>query len=54
LTLFKNDPLYIKNYSSSHPDLKYHYIAHTAIDVIEERGNFIIPIQIICSRVIFL
>ncbi|KAG2177921.1 hypothetical protein INT43_003168 [Umbelopsis isabellina] len=33
----RNDPLYIKNYSSSHPDLKYHYIAHTAIDVIEER-----------------
>ncbi|KAI9289489.1 Sedlin, N-terminal conserved region-domain-containing protein [Umbelopsis sp. AD052] len=33
----QNNPLYIKNYSSSHPDLKYHYIAHTAIDVIEER-----------------
>ncbi|KAI8884584.1 Sedlin [Backusella circina FSU 941] len=33
----RNNPLYIKNFSNSHPDLKYHYIAHTSIDVIEER-----------------
>ncbi|KAI8366608.1 Sedlin, partial [Blakeslea trispora] len=32
-----NNPLFIKNFSTSHPDLKYHYIAHTSIDVIEER-----------------
>ncbi|KAF0556895.1 Sedlin [Gigaspora margarita] len=32
-----NNPLYIKNFSTTHPDLKYHYIAHTSIDVIEER-----------------
>ncbi|KAI9299601.1 Sedlin, partial [Cunninghamella echinulata] len=34
-----NNPLFIKNFSSTHPDLKYHYIAHTSIDVIEERVN---------------
>ncbi|KAI9020126.1 Sedlin [Phycomyces nitens] len=33
----QNNPLYIKNFSNTHPDLKYHYIAHTSIDVIEER-----------------
>ncbi|CAB4430909.1 unnamed protein product [Rhizophagus irregularis] len=33
----QNNPLYIKNFSLSHPDLKYHYIAHTSCDVIEER-----------------
>ncbi|RUP51281.1 trafficking protein particle complex 2 [Jimgerdemannia flammicorona] len=33
----QNNPLYIKNFSTTHPDLKYHYIAHTSIDVIEER-----------------
>ncbi|ORZ02356.1 Sedlin [Syncephalastrum racemosum] len=33
----QNNPLYIKNFSKTHPDLKYHYIAHTSIDVIEER-----------------
>jgi hypothetical protein len=38
LYLYKNNPLYIKNFSTSHPDLKYHYIAHTSCDVIEERG----------------
>ncbi|KAI9090441.1 Sedlin [Phlyctochytrium arcticum] len=32
-----NNPLYIKNFSSTHQDLKYHYIAHTSIDIIEER-----------------
>ncbi|KAI8140660.1 Sedlin, partial [Fennellomyces sp. T-0311] len=36
----KNNPLYLKNFSNTHPDLKYHYIAHTSIDVIEERGTF--------------
>ncbi|ORX56225.1 Sedlin [Hesseltinella vesiculosa] len=35
----QNNPLFIKNFSNTHPDLKYHYIAHTSIDVIEERGN---------------
>ncbi|CAG8515068.1 416_t:CDS:2 [Funneliformis caledonium] len=33
----QNNPLYIKNFSASHPDLKYHYIAHTSCDVIDER-----------------
>ncbi|PKC16387.1 Sedlin [Rhizophagus irregularis] len=35
----QNNPLYIKNFSLSHPDLKYHYIAHTSCDVIEERAD---------------
>lgn len=34
-----NNPLYIKNFSSVHHDLKFHYIAHTACDVVEERLN---------------
>ncbi|RUP44304.1 Sedlin, partial [Jimgerdemannia flammicorona] len=29
----------IANFSTTHPDLKYHYIAHTSIDVIEEREH---------------
>ncbi|RIA83791.1 Sedlin [Glomus cerebriforme] len=33
----QNNPLYIKNFSVFHPDLKYHYIAHTSCDVIDER-----------------
>ncbi|KAG0335796.1 DNA-directed DNA polymerase delta [Podila horticola] len=33
-----NNPLYIKNFNPSHPDLKYHYIAHTSCDVMEERA----------------
>jgi len=35
----KNNPLYVRNFSTRHPDLKYHYIAHTSCDVIEERGK---------------
>ncbi|KAF9581072.1 DNA-directed DNA polymerase delta [Lunasporangiospora selenospora] len=34
----KNNPLYLKNFSASHPDLKYHYLAHTSCDVMEERA----------------
>ncbi|OZJ02566.1 hypothetical protein BZG36_04339 [Bifiguratus adelaidae] len=33
----QNNPLYIRNCNPAHPDLKFHYLAHTAIDVIEER-----------------
>ncbi|KAG0004857.1 hypothetical protein BGZ80_008916 [Entomortierella chlamydospora] len=33
-----NNPLYIKNFNPSHADLKYHYIAHTSCDVMEERA----------------
>ncbi|TPX58984.1 hypothetical protein PhCBS80983_g02767 [Powellomyces hirtus] len=32
-----NNPLYIKNCSSTYQDLKCHYIAHTSIDLVEER-----------------
>ncbi|KAF9110036.1 hypothetical protein BGX27_006859 [Mortierella sp. AM989] len=34
----QNNPLYIKNFNPSHADLKYHYIAHTSCDVMEERA----------------
>ncbi|KAG0212831.1 hypothetical protein BGX28_005487 [Mortierella sp. GBA30] len=33
-----NNPLYIKNFNPSHADLKYHYIAHTSCDVMDERA----------------
>ncbi|RKP27893.1 Sedlin, partial [Syncephalis pseudoplumigaleata] len=32
-----NNPLFVRNFSQQYPDLKYHYIAHTACDAIEER-----------------
>nr|KAJ3421370.1 Trafficking protein particle complex subunit 2-like protein [Polyrhizophydium stewartii] len=31
-----NNPLYVRNFSTQ-PDLKFHFIAHTSCDVIEER-----------------
>ncbi|KAI8353888.1 Sedlin [Mortierella sp. GBAus27b] len=34
----QNNPLFIKSFTSSQPDLKYHYIAHISCDVIEERA----------------
>ncbi|KAF8937608.1 hypothetical protein BGZ58_002425 [Dissophora ornata] len=34
----QNNPLFIMNFHPSHPDLKYHYIAHTSCDIIEERA----------------
>ncbi|KAJ3159127.1 Trafficking protein particle complex subunit 2-like protein [Geranomyces michiganensis] len=36
-----NNPLYIKNCSrnAAYPDLKCHYIAHTAIDLVEEKSS---------------
>lgn len=33
----KNNPLLLQNYTSA-PDLSFHYIIHTVLDVIEERG----------------
>ncbi|KAI8601257.1 Sedlin, partial [Dissophora ornata] len=38
----QNNPLFIMNFHPSHPDLKYHYIAHTSCDIIEERGSSIL------------
>ena len=35
----QNNPLYPRNFTSNHPDLKYHYIAHTACDSVDERAN---------------
>src|SRR5262245_21031800 len=34
-----NQPLYLHNYHPAHPDLKYHYIAHTACDAVDERAS---------------
>ncbi|KAJ3078563.1 Trafficking protein particle complex subunit 2-like protein [Quaeritorhiza haematococci] len=34
-----NNPLFIKNFNPTHQDLKYHYVAHTSCDIIEERVN---------------
>ncbi|ORX99838.1 Sedlin, partial [Basidiobolus meristosporus CBS 931.73] len=34
----QNNPLYLKSFDPQQPDLKYHYIAHTSCDVIEERA----------------
>lgn len=34
----QNHPILVRNFTSSkQDDLKYHYIAHTSLDVIEER-----------------
>nr|CAG4712221.1 unnamed protein product [Naegleria fowleri] len=37
----KNNPLFLKVYKSSEAEdpLKYHYIAHTALDIVEEKIN---------------
>ena len=36
----QNHPILIKTFSQSRQDeLKYHYIAHTSLDVIEERSE---------------
>eukprot|EP00842_Homolaphlyctis_polyrhiza_P000421 jgi/Hompol1/137/HPOL_003276-RA len=32
----QNNPLFVKNFTTQ-PDLKYHFMAHTSCDVIEER-----------------
>lgn len=34
----QNYPILIRTFSK-HDELKYHYIAHTSLDVIEERGK---------------
>lgn len=33
----QNHPILIKSFNKQHA-IKYHYIAHTSLDVIEERG----------------
>ncbi|KAJ1961528.1 hypothetical protein IWQ62_003835 [Dispira parvispora] len=33
----QNNPLYLRNFDGTPDDLKYHYIAHTSCDVIEEK-----------------
>ncbi|KAL1920164.1 uncharacterized protein VTP21DRAFT_1310 [Calcarisporiella thermophila] len=34
-----NGPLYIRCFTPTHPELKYHYMAHTSCDVIDERAS---------------
>jgi hypothetical protein len=35
----QNHPILIRTFQKREDDLKYHYIAHTSLDVIEERGE---------------
>ncbi|KAJ7068252.1 Sedlin, N-terminal conserved region-domain-containing protein [Mycena amicta] len=35
----QNHPILIRSYPSESEHIKYHYIAHTSLDVIEERGS---------------
>lgn len=35
----QNQPILIQTFVKSDDDLKYHYMAHTSLDVIEERGQ---------------
>lgn len=39
----QNHPILIRTFSKD--ELKYHYIAHTSLDVIEERGKYPSPTQ---------
>ncbi|KAI8590465.1 Sedlin [Geranomyces variabilis] len=51
-----NNPLYIKNCSRNavYPDLKCHYIAHTAIDLVEEKSNHTqnLRVALLASRIL--
>ncbi|KAI9199564.1 Sedlin [Polychytrium aggregatum] len=33
----QNNPIYIQSFQGSHSDIKYHFLSHTACDIIEER-----------------
>jgi hypothetical protein len=35
----QNHPIFIRTFNNERDELKYHYIAHTSLDVIEERGT---------------
>ena len=35
----QNHPIFIRAFIDGQDELKYHYIAHTSLDVIEERGT---------------
>ncbi|KAL0949933.1 hypothetical protein HGRIS_009960 [Hohenbuehelia grisea] len=41
----QNQPILIRTFGKQSHPIKYHYIAHTSLDVIEERGEFHRPIQ---------
>jgi hypothetical protein len=34
-----NNPLYVHSYTGVQDELRYHHIAHSALDIIEERGK---------------
>ncbi|KAF9534897.1 trafficking protein particle complex 2 [Crepidotus variabilis] len=49
----QNHPILIRTFNNQDEHaIKYHYIAHTSLDVIEERGEFSIR-RIICVQLIF-
>lgn len=37
--MVQNNPLYIKTFDPSSEGLKLHYIVHTSLDVVEEKGS---------------
>lgn len=39
--IIKNNPLYLRVFQTleEEPPLKFHYMAHTALDIIEEKGS---------------
>jgi hypothetical protein len=35
----QNNPLYIKSFDETESDLKFHYIVHTSLDIVAEKGR---------------
>lgn len=41
--VYDQSPILVRTYTSSKDaELKYHYVAHTSLDVIDERGKLLI------------
>lgn len=40
--VYDQSPILVRTYTTSKDaELKYHYVAHTSLDVIDERGKFL-------------
>jgi hypothetical protein len=37
--LSQNNPLYIKSFDETESELKFHYIVHTSLDIVAEKGR---------------
>lgn len=48
----QNNPLYLQSFMEGDDALKFHYIVHCSLDVIEEKGvqhlNFLVCYQSLC------